>query len=84
MKTIICAMWDSQAQQFGRLVEFPNEAVCTRQFGELVNDGQSEAAKYPQDFAMYKLGDCDKDTGEITPCPMELIVKATSLVKQES
>lgn len=43
-----------------------NEAVAIRQFQHSCEDERFPFLRNPEDYALYKLGWCDKETGQLT------------------
>lgn len=51
-----------------------NERVAIRNFSHAVVNSQSVLSSYAKDFALYRLGTYDNDTGVITPDPLPVHV----------
>lgn len=57
-----------------------NDASAMRNFGHAVMQSQSLMNSHPKDYSLYKIGEFETDTGEITPCMPELVIDAFSLL----
>lgn len=51
-----------------------NERVAIRNFSHAVANSQSVLSSYAKDFALYRLGTYDNDTGAIVPEPLPVHV----------
>lgn len=79
MKLAIITTRDQKANDFGGLATAPNLALALRSWEAQLNDprhADADQAKFPEDFAMWHLGDYDSETGIITPLerPVQLAV----------
>lgn len=63
----VYAIRDIKADTFGSPVVVPQLGVLLRDLQRLVNDPQSQhpMSMYPQDFAVYQLGDYDDRKGQL-------------------
>ena len=52
----VFSIFDDKAQIFANPFFMPHTGMATRAFSGLVNDGQSNVAKYPSDFKLYQIG----------------------------
>ena len=84
MKMIQCAIFDSKAEQYGKLIPFPNEAVAERTFEYIVNDEQTEFFKNPEDYTLMALGEYDDETGTITNYEANRAIAAAITLKKET
>lgn len=66
MKVGIYSIYDRKVDAFGQLMLFPNDDLARRAIHATVLDPSSEYGRYAADFMLYRLGDYDGDTGEIT------------------
>lgn len=58
---------------FGPLICDLNDEAARRGFFMAIEYGQNELSKAPQDFELVRLGKFDEDTGELSPCFLEII-----------
>lgn len=61
------AVQDRKAAAFGLPFVMQNEALAVRAFLAARTDPASEISKYPEDFALYFLGQYNQETGHIVP-----------------
>lgn len=67
MIQVMVSVFDQVAQVFSKPVFVGNEAIAMRSLRDEVNSGSSgELAKHPSDFALYRVGVFDDNTGIIT------------------
>lgn len=67
------SVFDTKAKLYGQPVAQVSKGVAIRQFMEAVNsDGNHPMCKYPEDFALFEIGEFDDATGILKPskCPM--------------
>ena len=55
----IFSIHDSKAQAFFPPFYLHNQAMATRQFGDMVNDPESNISKHPADYTLFTLGTWD-------------------------
>lgn len=75
MKKRVYSIRDNKMASFGVPVIIENDAVATRQFGDVImSGGDNVMCKHPADFTLYYLGEYDMNTGkfENEPCPVAL------------
>lgn len=56
----------------------PNDAVAVREFGNIVNSGNSMVSANYQDMELYCLGEYNQDTGKIVS-EVEFIIKGADV-----
>ena len=80
MKLFLYSVEDKVAGTFTPLSSFENDALATRAYKAAVNNvkGDSIMCTNPGDFALYRLGEIDVKTGEITPCK-EFVINLNDL-----
>lgn len=61
-----------------------NDATAIRGFKQAVMVPDSLMALHPTDFALYRVGQFDADTGEIIACTPELLCDAAQFVRKEN
>lgn len=63
-----------------------NDAVAVRGFASAVINSDSVLFTHASDFALYKVGEFDADTGRITPLdlPVELMQASDVLLQKEA
>lgn len=69
MKVGMYAVYDRKASVFARPFCSPNDAMAMRSFRAARQDPATELSKFPEDFTLYRLGDFDDDSGEVTGFP---------------
>lgn len=68
MKRKLYSLRDCKMNECNPPVCYPNDAVATRAFGDLVTkDKASMIGLHPEDFALVYLGEIDLETGVISP-----------------
>lgn len=75
MKKRVYAVRDNKLASFGTPIVIDNDAVATRQFGDIIiNGGDNVMTKHPSDFTLYCLGEYDLVSGKFTnlDCPLAL------------
>lgn len=74
MKTNVYAIFDHKAKIFNRPFYLVNDQVATRTCLDLLADPNTDVAKHPTDFALFKLGTYEDTSGlftlEALPLPM--------------
>lgn len=81
MTKIIVSVKDAKVG-FGPVTEALSKEVAYREFANVANTNAIMKAN-SNDFALYKLGTIDSDTGIIIP-EMELIVDASDCIRKAS
>jgi hypothetical protein len=65
---ILFSIRDEKANIFHAMSQGLTEAEAIRGFTANVNNPQNDLLHtYPSDYALYRLGEFDQETGEITP-----------------
>ena len=70
MKSLLISIYDKKAKFFDKPVITPNEATAIRMLETTLSDPQAagmQMSKTPEDFALYRLGSYDDNTGFINP-----------------
>lgn len=78
----IFAAFDAKVKTFANPFCVAHAGQALRSWEEHVNDGQSMPSKYPEDFALYELGEFDDQTGEISTSKPHNHGLATAFKKQ--
>lgn len=75
------SIWDKKARSFGQMFPSQTKGSAERAFSDNVNQKDSMANKYPDDFALFQICEFDDDTGAIVNKyePPLLICEATAL-----
>lgn len=74
----VFALRDSKAKCFGPPFYMQERAMAIRALSDLVKDGTQMAARHPEDFTLYQLGEYDDFTGVFTnQNPHDLISMAS-------
>lgn len=66
MKLKIYSIRDSKAEIFNTPFYQKTHGEAERNFRSLVNDEKSQVNKYPEDYALWYLGEYDDNTGSFT------------------
>lgn len=76
---------DKRAKEFGAIMALPTDAHAVRSFTQEVNrkDEHNMLNQFPDDFAMYSVGNFDQDTGQITGEPQLLLEAIAAKRPQE-
>ena len=61
---LMYSIFDKKAIEYGPIFFAKNDAVAVRQFNNFMH---GESILYPDDYALYKVGDFDTETGAIVP-----------------
>lgn len=75
MKKRVYSVRDNKMASFGVPILIDNDAVATRQFGDIITSaGDNVMCKHPADFTLYYIGDYDMTSGkfENVECPVAL------------
>lgn len=84
MKLQIFALYDKKALAHVDVFHFPQIGQAIRQLEDLLKT-QHPVSKHPADYDLYKLGDFDDVSGEITPnFPPQFLQSALSLSNQNN
>ncbi len=70
---------DVKSDFFGTPVPFHNDEDAKRGLSSIFNNPQSQAATYPQDFRLYKIGSLDDNSGTLTPIDPKFICELAIL-----
>lgn len=80
---IICSVYDAKGAFYSTPFVALNEDIAARDFGAIVRDVNSLAAKFPEDFRLVVLGYFDDVTGELTAVDHpKFLVDAMSFIKE--
>lgn len=79
----IYSIYDKKMEVFNRPMIEQNLVPILRSLGNIMRDPKSAFANYPEDFAIYKIGEFNHRMGKIIPrLNPELVIEMASL-KQE-
>lgn len=82
MKVPYFAVFDHQTRSYGQIFPSQTEGSAVRSFQMSVNDSQSMPSKYPEDFALFQVGEFEDETGSFNSFePPKLVCNATALLK---
>lgn len=74
----IFSLYDKKGQIYTTPFFFSQVGEATRALDGIVNNGQTQVSQYPDDFAMYKIGEFDDVSGKFKPCDVpEFIAEAS-------
>jgi len=81
MQTNLYAAYDTKAETFGTPFPLLTDALAQRSFIEAVKHPESEFAKYPDDYKLFRLGTYNDETGMLTSpkAPKEIITARQAL-----
>ena len=78
----IYSIFDKKAMYHRSQFFMRSDAEAVRQLHLAANDSRSDIAMFPDDFALYCLGEFNINDGVITPfAPIKFVCEAASLVK---
>lgn len=60
------SIYDVKAQSYGVPFFSPTDGLAIRSFSQLCQDSNSTVFSYPEDFTLYRLGEIDLVTGEVS------------------
>lgn len=66
MKVNIYSIKDTKLGKFAQPFNAPNDAIAKRMLNSTIKAGGNNIADYPEDFQLFKLGQYDEETGELT------------------
>lgn len=75
---------DVKADLYNAPFFVPTRAQAERAFAGIVNDPQTELAKYPDDFRLVAVGVFNDQVGEMVPSKPELVCFASSVKRVEA
>lgn len=81
MMQMIFTVLDMAAKRFTEPFFAANEEVAIRSFREAVNSDGHPFSKFPEDYALYKVGDWDNESGAIVPLEPVKLVNASALTQ---
>lgn len=70
----IYAIYDRKAMFFGSIIAVPAQIDAVRAFAGAVTSPDSMIYKYPNDFALFSLGEYDEHTGNLASYPTPILV----------
>lgn len=76
------AIFDRARMAYLGIMEKPNMRCALRDFEQLATSDQSLIKRTPEDFAMYKIGEFDEESGELIN-DKQKIAEATEYVGKE-
>lgn len=80
----LLAIFDKKALSYHPVFCVPNMVTASRSLDKAVNAGQGDFADYPDDFALYVVGEFNEITGVIEPCvPPQLAHELKEFVKAD-
>lgn len=82
MKVSYFAVFDKKAQQFGQAFPSMSLGTAERSMKDSVSNPESPHAKYPDDFALFRVFDFDDESGLIVETyePPQLVCEASALI----
>ena len=64
MKHKIFTIHDVKADAYFPPFYLPNKSMAIRQFGDMVNDENSQISKHPADYTLFELGEWDDNNAD--------------------
>lgn len=85
MKMIICAVYDSAIETYGRPFFVTHRGQAIRSFTDEVKNSESnsEIAKHSDDFSLHSIAEYEDSTGQITPTVHQLLIRGKDILKGE-
>ncbi len=65
MKLMVFTIFDSKNQSHCRPIMQPSSGGMLRSFADLANDKQHPIGQHPEDYALYRVGEWDDETGKM-------------------
>lgn len=75
MKLNIYSIYDNAAKFYSLPMFWHNDAVALRNAQNMMADGDSQIARFPENFVMFYLGEWDDEQAQITTKVPEVICK---------
>lgn len=75
------AIFDRRKMAYLSIMEKQNNALALRDFEIITNSKEGIISKYPEDFALYKVGKFDEENGELINENM-LVIEANEVLKE--
>lgn len=82
MKIELYCVKDIKLGKFAQPFSAPNKEIAKRMLMSTVNAKGNQINEFPEDFQMFKLGEYDEDTGELTS-GVEFVINAIELKKED-
>ncbi len=82
MKVELYSVKDTKLGKFCTPFTAPNDEIAKRMLQSTIMAGGNNIAQFPEDFQLFKLGNYDEDTGELTT-ENKFLANATEFVKKE-
>lgn len=76
MKNNLYSMKDTKMGKFAMPFVAPNDEIAKRTLASTIKQGGSTISEFPEDFQLFRLGNYDEDTGDLTT-DNEFIANAT-------
>lgn len=83
MNMVVCALFDTAAQVYGRPFFAHVTAQAIRSLGDEVNSSSKDTdlSRHPDDFELYLLGSFDDASGVISSHDPQFLVRARDLIR---
>jgi len=83
MKMIICTVYDSAIETFGRPFFVTHRGQAVRSFSDEVKnkDSSSELANHSDDFTLYAIGEYEDSTGIVSHHQHEVLIRGKDVLK---
>lgn len=77
----VYSLLDRKLAEFGNLVLSPNDEAVVRSLRELLEKGgETMMSRYPEDFALYRVGEWDPVYGVVVPLEKALVLEVKALL----
>ena len=60
-------IYDSKMEHYTDPTYFRNDDVALRSLVDLLSEGDSQYARHPEDFALFRIGNYNPDTAQVDP-----------------
>ena len=82
-KRNVYSIFDVKASCYGNIFASSTDGLALRVFEQIVQfGGNPDYQRYPEDFALYCIGEFLDTTGDLTPCRARLVTTALSVLQQ--
>lgn len=78
----VFSIYDQKAAMFMQPMFYVNEATALRSFSQIVNAGDNDVSKHPEDFTLYHIGEYSDGTGELRDVEATVLVNALQVKEQ--
>ena len=80
MKLNVYSVYDKAVQAYGRPIFLQTDGAAQRMFGDIACDAEHEVNAHPTDYALFRIGEFDDNTGQLVPCEPYCLARAHEIV----